>query len=170
MSTMSLQAAPSARPAPTGAGDDAAYAAKLAAANINPRTYLATDYLNHFNEAIMLLEMIPDMPECYEDIVGWRPLSYAEHFTASNFKARDLAIEAYERADPGIRGDFDELTGNMTTILLEVGKAMTEVKHDWTRAVLAENAVRWVKPMIGHAGGIINGQGNAADVDYIMAH
>jgi hypothetical protein len=58
----------------------------------------------------------------------------------------------------------------MTAILIEVGKAMAEVKHDWTRAVLAENAVRWVKPMIAHAGGIINGQGNAADIDYIMAH
>jgi hypothetical protein len=170
MSTMTLQAAPSACPAPTGAGDDESYAAKLTAANINPRTYLATDYLNHFNEAIMLLEMIPDMPECYEDIVAWQPLSYAEHFTASNFKARDLAIEAYERADPRIRGDFDDLTKNMTMILVEVAKAMTEVQHDWTRAVLAENAVNWVKPMISHAGGIINGQGNAADIDYIMTH
>jgi hypothetical protein len=171
MSTMTLRAAPpSASPAPTGADADEAWVARLAAANINPRTYLATDYLNHFNEAIMLLEMIPDMPECYEDIVAWKPLTYAEHFTASNFKARDLAIEAYERADPRIRGDFDDLTNNMTVILTEVAKAMTEVRHDWTRAVLAENAVNWVKPMISHAGGIINGQGNAADIDYIMAH
>lgn len=167
---MTLQAAPPACPAPTGAGDDAAFAAQLVAANINPHTYLATDYLNHFNEAVMLLEMIPDMPEMFEDVADWKPLTYAEHFTASNFKARDLAIEAYERADPGIRGDFDDLTNNMTTILLEVGRAMREVKHDWTRAVLAEQAVRWMKPMIGRAGGIINGQGNAADVDYIMTH
>ena len=42
--------------------DEEARAARLRAANINPRTGLATDYLNHFNEAIMLLEMIPDMP------------------------------------------------------------------------------------------------------------
>jgi hypothetical protein len=33
---------------------DAAHAAVLKAANINPKTGLATDYLNHFNEAIML--------------------------------------------------------------------------------------------------------------------
>src|ERR1700759_705528 len=83
----------------------AAWAAKLAAANINPKTGLATDYLNHFNEAIMLLEMIPDMPDCFEDFLGWQPLSYREHFTASNFKARDLAIESYESADAGIRAE-----------------------------------------------------------------
>src|SRR6201999_2975266 len=71
--------------------NNASRAAELRAANINPRTGLATDYLNHFNEAIMLLEMIPDMVECAEDFLAWTPLSYAEHFTASNFKARDLA-------------------------------------------------------------------------------
>src|SRR5260221_607774 len=88
-------------PRPVGP-DEEARAAQLHAANINPRTGLATDYLNHFNEAIMLLEMVPAMPECAEDFLGWQPRSYAEHFTASNFKARDLAISAYESADPHI--------------------------------------------------------------------
>src|SRR5262249_13363385 len=50
---------------------DEARAAELRAANINPRTGLATDYLNHFNEAVMLLEMVPDMPECAEDFLHW---------------------------------------------------------------------------------------------------
>src|SRR5512138_249430 len=103
-------------PPPTGFIDEAR-AAQLKAANINPRTGLATDYLNHFNEAVMLLEMVPDMPECAEDFLTWTPLSYAEHFTASNFKARDLAIEAYESAEPGLRAQFDHLTDTMTSIL-----------------------------------------------------
>src|SRR5258708_15067606 len=88
----------------------AAWAAELQAANINPRTGLATDYLNHFNEAIMLLEMIPDMPECADDFLSWHPLSYAEHFTASHFKARDLAIEAYQSADANVRAEVDNIT------------------------------------------------------------
>src|SRR4029077_8723725 len=108
-------APPSARPGganprPTGP-EAAARAAELKAANINPRTGLATDYLNHFNEAIMLLEMIPDIPDCADDFLEWRPLSYAEHFTASNFKARDLAIAAYDSTDAGIRAAFDNITG-----------------------------------------------------------
>src|ERR1700740_2164839 len=96
-------------PPPTGPEAEAR-AAELRAANINPRTGLATDYLNHFNEAVMLLEMVPDMPECAEDFLAWRPLSYAEHFTASNFKARDLAIEAYNTADVRVRTEFDNTT------------------------------------------------------------
>jgi hypothetical protein len=153
---------------PTGHIDEAR-AAVLRAANINPRTGLATDYLNHFNEAIMLLEMIPDMPECAEDFLTWTPLSYAEHFWASNFKARDLAIEAYELADPKIRTQFDNLASTMTSILTAVGSAMREARQDKTRATLAEQATNWVKPLVMLAGGIINGA-TEADVETIMAN
>jgi len=153
---------------PTGPFDEAR-AAVLRAANINPRTGLATDYLNHFNEAIMLLEMIPDMPECAEDFLTWTPLSYAEHFWASNFKARDLAIEAYELADPKIRAEFDNIANTMTSILTAVGSAMREARRDRTRATLAEQATAWVKPLVALAGGIING-GTEADVETIMAN
>jgi hypothetical protein len=148
----------------------AAWAAELLAANINPKTGLATDYLNHFNEAIMLLEMIPDMPDCAADFLCWQPLSYREHFMESNFKARDLAISAYESADPSVREEFDKLTATMTSILTAVGAAMCEAQQDRTRAILAEQATGWVKPLVALAGGIINGRGGEPDVDYIMTH
>lgn len=157
------------RPTQHQPGPDKARAAQLRAANINPRTGLATDYLNHFNEAIMLLEMIPDMPECAEDFLGWHPLTYREHFMASHFKGRDLAIEAYDSADAVIRAEFDNITSAMTSILTAVGAAMREARQDKTRATLAEQATGWVKPLVALAGGIING-GAEADVDYIMTH
>jgi hypothetical protein len=118
----------------------------------------------------MLLEMIPDMPECAEDFLGWQPLSYREHFTASNFKARELAISAYDSADTAIRTEFDNITSAMTSILTAVGTAIREVRQDKTRAMLAEQATGWVKPLVMLAGGIINGRGAVADVDYIMTH
>ena len=170
MSSTAATQARSDRPTlpPTGHIDEAR-AAVLRAANINPRTGLATDYLNHFNEAIMLLEMVPDMPECAEDFLTWSPLSYAEHFWASNFKARDLAIEAYEMADPKIRTEFDKVANTMTSILTAVGSAMREARQDKTRATLAEQATGWVKPLVALAGGIINGA-TEADVETIMAN
>src|SRR3979411_2402123 len=165
--TSTAIAARSDRPTPPPTGQfDEARAAVLRAANINPRTGLATDYLNHFNEAIMLLEMIPDMPECAEDFLTWSPLSYAEHFWASNFKARDLAIEAYELSDARIA--FDNITATMTSILTAVGTAMREATQDKTRATLAEQAANWVKPLVALAGGIINGA-SEANVEAIMA-
>src|ERR1700761_6729144 len=126
------------------AADHSAWLDELRGGNINPRTGLATDYLNPFNEAVMLLEMIPDMPECVEDFLQWHPLSYAEHFTASNFKARDLAIAAYEAAaDTDIRADFDQMTDTMTSILREVGAAMRIATQDSTKSKLAEQAIGW---------------------------
>jgi hypothetical protein len=169
MTLAASEPAQSDRPIPRQAGRDEARAAQLRAANINPRTGLATDYLNHFNEAIMLLEMIPDMPECAEDFLAWRPLSYREHFMASNFKARELAIEAYDSADAVIRAEFENITTAMTSILTAVGSAMREARQDKTRAKLAGQATGWVKPLVALAGGIING-GSEADVDYIMKH
>ena len=167
---MAAPQARSDRPTPPRTGQiDEARAAALRAANINPRTGLATDYLNHFNEAVMLLEMVPDMPECAEDFLTWSPLSYAEHFWASNFKARDLAIESYESADAITRAEFDNITSAMTSILTAVGDAMRKATQDKTRATLAEQATGWVKPLVTQAGGVINGDG-AADVDYIMAN
>ena len=67
-------------------------AARLVEANINPATGLASDYLNHFNEAIMLLEMLSSCPDCRGDFLSWQPRSYREHFQASRFKGRLLAI------------------------------------------------------------------------------
>ena len=171
MTGTALNTTPSDRqPRGTAEAGAAARAAELLAANINPKTGLATDYLNHFNEAIMLLEMIPDVPECAEDFLHWQPLSYREHFTASHFKARDLAISAYDSADRAVRAEFDQLTDTMTSILTAVSAAMREAQQDSTRARLAEQATNWVKPLVALAGGIVNGQGCEPDVDFIMNH
>lgn len=79
----------------------------LAEANINPDTGLATDYLNHYNEVAMLIDMLESMPDVVEDILEWRPITYAEHFHVTGFRAKDLAAAAFEQADPEIRSRFD---------------------------------------------------------------
>jgi hypothetical protein len=142
-------------------GAAAARAAALAAANINPKTGLATDYLNHFNEAIMLLELIPAMPECAGDFVGWQPLTYEEHFIASNFKGRDLAIAAYNEARSEVRLTFDDVCDTLTSILLAIRDAVEKSSQDVTKMRLAEHAVGWLKPLVAKAGGIINGASEA---------
>ena len=136
--------------------------ARLAGTNINPVTWLATDFLNHFNEAIMLLEMLPMAPDCKEDFLAWRPMSYPEHFAASNFKHRDLAIAAYEQADPLFRGQLDQIAGQMTQILTEARDGLKgDLSHDTIR-ILAEATVHWLKPLVARAGAVINGELAAA--------
>jgi hypothetical protein len=137
--------------------DPALSPARLAEANINPVTGLSTDYLNHFNEAIMLLEMLPTAPDCRIDFLAWRPMSYSQHFTASTFKYRELAILAYEKSNPAIRGELDTLADTMTEVLTAIREAMELGSASDASDKLAERAVAWLKPLIARAGAVING-------------
>jgi hypothetical protein len=92
--------------------DDFEYLDKemLAKANISPKTGFATDYLNVFNEAIMLFGLLGDMPEMIEELVIWEALSYEEHFRRSNFHAKDLAIAVYRLIPSSRKAPFDEMS------------------------------------------------------------
>jgi hypothetical protein len=149
--------------------------ARLAETNINPLTGLSTDYLNHFNEAIMLLEMLPTAPECRDDFLAWRPMTYSEHFAASSFKHRDLAILAYDAANPMIRQELDTLADTMTEVLIAIRDALQLSTAPAASDMLAERAVAWLKPLVARAGAVINGADIAgeapqATVDALMRH
>ncbi len=93
------------------ASDDSglqAFRARLAGTNINAESLLATDYLNHFNEAVMMLDLIADMPEMLDEIKAWKPLGYCDHFRNSQFAERDLAIEAYGVLPAARREPFED--------------------------------------------------------------
>ncbi|MSO72969.1 MAG: hypothetical protein EXQ84_05100 [Rhodospirillaceae bacterium] len=68
---------------------------KVAVTLINPDSLLATDYLNHFNEVVMLIGMLPDMPDMLPDCEAWKPKSYPEHFLNAGLTYGALAAEAY---------------------------------------------------------------------------
>lgn len=135
-----------------------AHAPRLADANINPETGLATDYLNHFNEAIMLLEMLTVCPECRDEFLAWRPKSYREHFVASRFTGRDLAIAAYDAADPDLRCCLDTLAGTMTAVLEATRAAMHSDMPPEAASALADKAAAWLRPLVARAGALINGE------------
>ncbi len=100
--------------------EEEVFRSELAAANINPDSFLATDYLNHFNEIVMLLEMALDMPDLMEEAAGWRPATYVEHFQDSGFVARDLVIKAWGMASPEVRTRFESAVSQLDSLILSV--------------------------------------------------
>lgn len=134
--------------------------AKARAANVNVRSLLATDYLNHFNEAMMLLELVPSMPECIEDLAGWRPLSYEDHFRRSNFSGRDVAIAAYQVAPVEYRKPFDATIARLNVLIETTIKGASLMAARGDKAAVAE-IVGFAMPAIRQcqekAGAIING-------------
>jgi hypothetical protein len=138
-------------------GSPALDPARLAAANINPKTGLASDYLNHFNEAIMLLDLLPDTPECIVELIGWEPLSYQEHFAGSHFKDKELAIAAYAVAEPAARAQLDEIADTMNALLVATCETFQKrASLDAANALAADTAAR-LKPLVARAGAVING-------------
>lgn len=134
---------------------------RLREANIHPETCLATDYLNHFNEAVMLLELVPEAPELLDDIRHWHPRGYQEHFRDSRFEKRELACTAYERSPDRYRIPFD-LT--VRTLNRRLRHAIAEVEallrqgagHD-ELASCVHGSCQSLKQLVAIAGAIING-------------
>lgn len=106
--------------------EEMAFRSELAAANINPDSFLATDYLNHFNEIVMLLEMAIDMPDLMEEAIGWMPASYVEHFEDSAFVARELVIEAWGLMQPGVRTRFEDAVEQLDHVILSILQTLSE--------------------------------------------
>jgi hypothetical protein len=151
------------------AGDSDAYRAFSARAqgtNIDPQTLLATDYLNHFNEIVMLLDMIPDIPECYEDAVAWQPKSYQDHFRDSQFRDKDLAVEAYQHVPKCYREPFDDVISQMDRMvawgLQRIGDLLSPDESERLRLLCSDISLRLQK-MIDIAGAIIHGSTKRLD-------
>ncbi len=87
-----------------------------AKALVNPSSGLANDYLNIFNELVMLVEQFPDVPEFAEDIFAWRPRTYQQYFAASNLPGSNSVLEAYARLDAQFRKEFEAIVQELDRI------------------------------------------------------
>jgi hypothetical protein len=109
---------------------------RLQGSNIHPKSLLATDYLNHFNEVIMLLEMAIDMQEMLTDAAEWQPKSYVQHYMDSQLGEKELAIEAYAASLPQYREPFDTLVTELNEMVLNTIEQAKEVAKSSNPRVL----------------------------------
>jgi hypothetical protein len=146
--------------------------ARAAGSNVNETSLLATDYLNHINEVIMLLEIVPDAPECLEDCKAWQPLEYTEHFKNSGIADKELAIEAYPFSPPQFKDPFDRLVREMNR-LVDISIKRLELvlaagNEDQARHV-ATRASQNLQDLIGQASAVIHGDNHVVDQAQIDA-
>ncbi len=135
----------------------------LVEANINPKTGLSTDYLNHFNEMVMMIELYPTSPDVREEILGWETLKYRAHFETSGFRAKSLALIGYELAMDSLKRQLDVIVAEIDTVLLEAQNAVaSEAKHGDAKRAL-EEAAEVVEMLIARASALINGMAAVDD-------
>lgn len=159
---------------PDELADFAVWRDKVGGTNISDKTLLATDYLNHFNEIVMLIEMIPDMPDMLEECRLWQPKTYQEHFRDSGFSDKALAIEAYEHVPAKFRKPFEDTIAQMAQV---VDRTLERVDHDLQGGDpdrLRENcrqSVEVLHRIIQVANGIIHGTAHVmeqAEIDLYL--
>lgn len=142
--------------------------------NICEQTLLATDYLNHINEPIMLLEMVADVPELLDELAEWQPKTYAEHFRDSSFADKELAIEAYEWSPERFRLRFEQTIDSanqcIATTIDALGKLIEQERSDDVRLLCTEVSAILGK-LVDRAGAIIHGNEDRSaqsQIDQIM--
>jgi uncharacterized protein (DUF1778 family) len=144
--------------------------AVLEASNINSATLLATDYLNHFNEVLMLIEMLPSMPDCAEDVFSWQQMSYCDYFLQSTFKGKDLAISIYEHVDDDLKSRFELLIGKINEKDFGLIEAIAALNGDMSQSnfePIAFMATTEIRPLIDQASALING--SQIETDWMLA-
>lgn len=138
--------------------------------NIHADTLLATDYLNHFNEIVMLLEIVPDMPECLDDALEWQPKSYEDHFADSTFQDKALAALAYENAPRRYREPFDQLVAQMDhtvlKTLVQIQDAMKAGDPERVRHIVATTSKK-MQRYVDVASAVIHGRALTSGQDEI---
>ena len=134
--------------------------------NLDSKTLLATDYLNHFNEIVMLLEMVPDMPDMLEDVKAWKPKSYKDHFRDSTIADKDLAIEAYDHVPAIYREPFEQTVAQINAT---IASAIRRIEADMEAGdldILRENTLslcRILQRLMETASAIIHGSAKTLD-------
>jgi hypothetical protein len=139
---------------------------RLIGTNIDPRSFLSTDYFNHFNEVIMMLNMLPDMPELLDDVDKWSYKTYREHFLTSELGFAPLAIEVYDYAPIELREKFDKLTVQMSMLVVETRIRLRQELENGEKENFKDMALLHsmeLQGMVDDGGAIVHGYGKSVD-------
>lgn len=156
-----------------GEWSEAAYDAMCIRArdsNLDPVTLLATDYLNHFNEIVMLLEMVADMPDILEDVKEWQPKGYCDHFRDSTIADREIAVEAYAVVPPMYKVPFEATIDAIDQLIAVSVKRLDETVAEGNSDLIREIAVtrsRNIQRLMDSASAIMHGSAKQLDQDEI---
>jgi hypothetical protein len=86
---------------------------------INPVSDLANDYLNHFNEVLLLIENLPVLlPEMVDELLTWQPASYRTYFERSPLPGGHAAIALYDNLDAPFRELFESRIAAVNALAL----------------------------------------------------
>jgi hypothetical protein len=145
---------------------DGDLSARIAQTTIDDGTLLSTDYFNSFNEIIMLLGMIQDMPEMLDEVRSWRFCTYEEHFRESGLAFAPLAIEAYTHVAPAVREQFERTIEELRLTVEEARDALARMMEQSELDRFRHSAIVYtarLQALVDTGSAIVHGAGQIAD-------
>ncbi len=134
-----------------------------AAALVNPASGIANDYLNHFNEVLLLIENLPTLlPEMLDELLEWKPVTYREYFAKSQLPGSARALEIYDALDENFRRDFESIIDGINAMALasiEVIRAHRSHSGDLEPdrvSEFCENASSAIRSALNRAADLVN--------------
>ena len=94
---------------------------------VNPNSGIANDFLNQYNEILLLVENLPVLlPEMVEELLAWRPRSYEEYFRTSPLLGGEIAIKIYQALKASFRDVFEAQIAKINGL---ANKAVAVIGH-----------------------------------------
>jgi hypothetical protein len=124
---------------------------------VNPRTGLASDYVNHLAEVSMLVDLLGTMPELIEEVLAWRPLSYEAHLRRSKLRLAPEALRAYAELRPEVRAALDSLVSRFDAAVLTLHEELKSVPSDDAVAEVAGHAAPGLATLLAEFAGLVSG-------------
>jgi len=120
---------------------------------------LSTDFLNRYNEALMLIELAVDDNTAVDDLKSWRALGYREHFAISSLRCAPSALAAYDAVVPARRAGFEELCRTMARLVATATALLAEKRPGLEPTTIVAVAGEALRRQIGRATQFINANG-----------
>jgi hypothetical protein len=117
---------------------------------VSPTSGMANDYLNHFNEVLLMIENLPLLlPEMVDELVSWKPVSYRAYFEQSNLPGRIEALEIYDNLDEDFRRDAEAMIELLDKIIARCVAIITS--HRREDGTLEAEDIAYICPRLAEA-------------------
>lgn len=120
---------------------------------------LSNDYLNHFSEALMLIELAAGDADAVRDLAGWRPIDYPSYFAASQLRRAPAALAAWAALGSERRAAFEAQVRAMDRLATAAIRALRPPCDPQAAAHVAEVTGPALRRLIARAGAFLNSGG-----------
>jgi hypothetical protein len=128
------------------------------------KTGLSTDYLNHYSEILMLIEMASFDESIVAEIGAWQPIGYRDYFLKSPLRRAASAIEAYDQLAEEQRVAFEQIIEALDKLAQAAILALQPPCHPRNVVLIGEVIGPAIRRQIDRAAAFLN-SGHAASPD-----